>query len=277
MKLRFSFWSVALLVLAVSAVRADPLRLRDGRTIQGDFVDGSPRQVRFMGKDGVLKVYSITEIRSIVFGEAPAPTARRPAARRRSSIVLRPSQPTQSRPPTASASPSALKAVSLPVGTVITVRMIDSIDSDVTQEGEKFLASLDDPLVVDERIVVERGADVTVQVVRVEQSGKFAGRDEVALKLSDITIGGKKYAVASNYAEVASGSRGERTAKVVGGTAALGAIIGAIAGGGKGAAIGATAGAGAGAAVQAATRGQRVQIPSESRLDFTLTQPLPVK
>ena len=99
--------------------------------------------------------------------------------------------------------------------------MIDSIDSDVTRAGEKFLASLDDPLVVDEKIVVERGADVTVQVVRVEQSGKFAGRDEVALKLFDITIGGIKYAVASSYAEVASGSRGKRTAKVVGGTAAL--------------------------------------------------------
>ena len=277
MKVRFSFWSVALLVLAVSAARADTLRLRDGRAIEGDFVDGSPRQVRFMGKDGVLKVYSITEIRSIVFGEAPAPTAGRPAARRRSSVVLRPSPPTQPRRPSASATPSWRTAVSVPVGTVITVQMIDSIDSDVTRAGKKFLASLDDPLVVDERIVVERGADVTVQVVRVEQSGKFAGRDEVALKLFDITIDGNKYAVASSYAEVASGSRGKRTAKVVGGTAALGAIIGAIAGGGKGAAIGATAGAGAGAAVQAATRGQRVQIPSESRLDFTLTQPLPVK
>ena len=78
MKLRFSFWAVVLVVLVVSAVRADTLRLRAGRTIEGDFVDGSPRQVRFMGKDGVLKVYSITEIGSIVFGEAPAPTAGAP-------------------------------------------------------------------------------------------------------------------------------------------------------------------------------------------------------
>ena len=65
------------------------------------------------------------------------------------------------------------------------------------QMQQKFQASLDNPLVVDERIVVERGADVTVQVVRVEQSGKFVGRDEEALELSNITIGGKKYAVAS--------------------------------------------------------------------------------
>ena len=276
-KLRLGLFSLALCVLAMSALRADTLRLRDGRTIEGDFVDGTPRQIRFMEKDDVLKVYAIHEMRSIVFGEAPAPTAGRPAARRRSSVVLRPSRQTQSRPPSASADPSSRAAFSLPSGTVITVQMIDSIDSDVTQAGEKFQASLDDPLVVDGRTVVERGADVTVQVVRVEQSGKFAGRDEVALKLFDITVGGNKYAVASSYAEVASGSRGERTAKVVGGTAVPGAIIGAIAGGGKGAAIGATAGAGAGAAVQAASRGQRVQIPSESRLDFTLTQPILVE
>ena len=277
MKLRFGLWSVALFVLVVSAAHGDTLRLRDGRTIEGDFVDGTPRQVRFMGKDGVLNVYAIHKIRSIVFGEAPASSARRPAAGRRSSRVLRPSPQSQSRSRSASAPRSSPEAVSLPAGTGIRIRMIDSIDSDVTQAGEKFQASLDDPLVVNERIVVERCADVTVQVVRVEQSGKFAGRDEVALKLYDITIDGKQYPLISSYAEVASGSRGKRTAKVVGGTAALGAIIGAIAGGGKGAAIGATAGAGAGVAVQAATRGQRVQIPSESRLDFTLTGPLLVE
>ena len=74
-KLRLGLFSLALCVLAMSALRADTLRLRDGRTIEGDFVDGTPRQIRFMEKDGVLKVYAIHEMRSIVFGEAPAPTA----------------------------------------------------------------------------------------------------------------------------------------------------------------------------------------------------------
>ena len=71
-----------------------------------------------------------------------------------------------------------------------------------------------------------------------------------------------------------SGSRRARSGKVIGGTAVLGAIIGAIAGGGKGAAIGLGAGAGAGTAVQVATKGQRVRIPSETRLTFTLQQPV---
>jgi outer membrane lipoprotein SlyB len=68
----------------------------------------------------------------------------------------------------------------------------------------------------------------------------------------------------------ASDSRGNRTAKVAGGTAAVGAIIGAIAGGGKGAAIGAGAGAAAGAGAEVVTKGQRVKIPSETRLTFVL-------
>ena len=70
-----------------------------------------------------------------------------------------------------------------------------------------------------------------------------------------------------------SGSQGEKTAKVAGGTAVVGAIIGAIAGGGKGAAIGAGAGAAAGAGSQVIMGGQRVRIPSETRLTFILDNP----
>ena len=63
---------------------------------------------------------------------------------------------------------------------------------------------------------------------------------------------------------------------MIGGGAALGALIGAIAGGGKGAAIGAAVGGGGGTAVQAMTKGQQVKIPSETRLDFTLHAPVAV-
>ncbi len=70
--------------------------------------------------------------------------------------------------------------------------------------------------------------------------------------------------------------RGKRTAATVGGGAALGAIIGGIAGGGKGAAIGAGAGAAAGTGVQGVTKGQKVELPSETVLDFQLAQPVTV-
>lgn len=244
------------LTSALATLHAETLLLRDGRRVTGTFVKGDSREVQFLGEDGQNRSYKVEEIQSIAF-KAAGPAAadglrRRPLA-----------------------APPA--AVVVPAGAKLTLRMLEGIDSDVNSAGQKFRASLDDPLVVEGRTVAERGADATVQVVRVEQSGRFTGRDEVSLELIEITVSGKPYQVASSYAEVASAARGKRTAEIVGGTAAVGAIIGAIAGGGKGAAIGATTGAGAGAVVQVVTRGQRVKIAPEARLDFALKQPLSVQ
>ena len=101
------------------------------------------------------------------------------------------------------------------------------------------------------------------------------GSDEVALKLFDVTVGGKAYELATNYAEVKSSGKGASTAKTTAVTTGVGAALGGIFGGGKGAAIGAGAGAGTGVAISAA-RGKTLKIPSESRLDFVLRAPLPL-
>ena len=260
--MRKCFYMLALAGLAgANWLLADVIHLRNGQRVEGTFMGGDTRQVRVMTADGSMKSYDIGEIDTIRFANSGT-TAAAPVA------------PAPVRAPTraVAAAPEGREVV--PAGTVITVRMIEGVDSDVTHAGERFRASLDDPLQVGERVIAPRGSDVMVQVVRVQQSGKLTGRDEVALDLYDISINGKRYAAASSYAEVASASRGARTGKVVGGGAALGAIIGAIAGGGRGAAIGAATGAGAGVAVEAMTKGQRVKIPSETRLDFTLKQPL---
>jgi hypothetical protein len=96
----------------------------------------------------------------------------------------------------------------------------------------------------------------------------------LTLDLKTITVNGRTYDIATIGVPEASGSRGERSGKVIGGAAALGAIIGAAAGGGKGAAIGAGAGAGAGTAAELATSGQKVKLPAETRLTFTLQNPI---
>jgi hypothetical protein len=168
-----------------------------------------------------------------------------------------------------------VEAVTIPAGTTITVRMIDAIDTDVTGAGERFRASIDDPLVIDGKVVVPRNADATVQVMRVEQSGRISGSDEIALKLYNVTINGRPYEIATEYAEVKGEGQGKRTAKTTAVTTGVGAALGAILGGGKGAAIGAGAGAATGVAVSAA-RGKTLRIPSETRLDFELRAPLPV-
>jgi hypothetical protein len=86
--------------------------------------------------------------------------------------------------------------------------------------------------------------------------------------------GAQSYAVETGMVEKAGASRGKRTAETFGGGAVIGTLLGAIVGKGKGAAIGGAIGAGAGTAVQASTKGEQVQIPPETKLDFTLKSPL---
>jgi hypothetical protein len=164
--------------------------------------------------------------------------------------------------------------VTIPAGTVVTVRMIDGIDSATNQPGEEFAASVDAPVVVDDKIVIRKGADARVRLVQAKSAGRMTGQSELMVELVGLAIGSQTFAVESSGLEKAGASRGKRTAATIGGGAALGGLIGAIAGKGKGAAIGAAVGAGAGTAVQAATKGQQVQIPSETKLDFALKAPI---
>jgi hypothetical protein len=118
--------------------------------------------------------------------------------------------------------------------------------------------------------VVPRGSDVVLKLVDAKESGKLTGRAELTLDLVSVKVDGRMVDVNTQTVSRESDSRGQRTAKVAGGTAAVGAIIGAIAGGGKGAAIGAAAGGAAGAGAEVVTKGQRVKITSETRLTFAL-------
>ena len=166
--------------------------------------------------------------------------------------------------------------VTVPANTILTVRTIDSIDSKTNQAGQIFRASLDAPIVVDNRVIVSSGADAYVKLVDAKSAGRVTGRSELGLELASIVFQGRTYNVVSSDVKQTGTSRGKQSAERIGGGAALGALIGAVAGGGKGAAIGAAVGGGAGTGVQVFTHGQQVKIPSETRLDFTLQQPVEI-
>jgi len=251
------------ILLGSAAVgNADTLRLKSGATVEGTFLGGDTRQVKFLDSTGSMSTYEIGDVAGIDFAAGATATAP-------------PSSPKPAPHRAAASAASAPAAFTVPAGTVITVRMIDSIDTDVTGAGERFRASIDDPVVVDGNVVIPRNADATVQIMRVEQAGKISGSDEIALKLLDVTVNGKPYELATNYAEVKTEGKGKQTAKTTAVTTGIGAALGGIFGGGKGAAIGAGAGAATGVAVSAA-RGKQLKIPSETRLDFVLRSPLPV-
>src|SRR6266849_7616629 len=188
-------------------------------------------------------------------------------------------------PTSASAAPAAAPAappppqpvtVTVPANTIVTVRTIDSIDSKTNQAGQVFRASLDAPIVEDNKVIVPAGTDAYIKLVNAKSAGHITGRSELSLELASIVFQGKTYNVASSDVKQSGTSRGKQSAERVGGGAALGALIGAVAGGGKGAAIGAAVGGGAGTGVQVFTKGQQVKIPSETRLDFTLQQPFDI-
>jgi hypothetical protein len=272
-------------LLGTSVLTADTLRLANGTRVSGTYLGGDTRQVKFLEADGRTKSYNVSDIEGIDFTAADSSAIAAPVASSPSFSAPAASTASVSAASAPSSSSAASRAVTpppapgpaltIPSGTTITVRMIDSIDTDVTGAGERFRASIDDPVIVDGKVAIPRGADATVQVMRVEQSGRISGSDEIALKLYDVTIDRRPYEVATEYAEVKGEGQGKRTAKTTAVTTGVGAALGAIIGGGKGAAIGAGAGAATGVAVSAA-RGKTLRIPSETRLDFELRAPLPV-
>jgi hypothetical protein len=166
------------------------------------------------------------------------------------------------------------KKVTVPAGTRILIRMVDSIDTAKQKTGYRFTATLETNLQADDYVVAPRGTTVYGRLANAASSGKFKGSSQITLELTDIVINGTAYALLTSTYEIkGKGEGGETTKKVLGG-AGLGAIIGGIAGGGAGAAIGAFAGAGAGTAVAASKKGEQLQIPSESLLEFRLEQPV---
>ena len=172
--------------------------------------------------------------------------------------------------------PPPPQKVTIPSGTTLAVRLVDTLDSETATAGQTFHATLDSPLSVDGDVVIPSGYDVEGHVVDVQSAGKFAGKSLLKLQLDRISVGTKYYNIQTDEYARTGASRGKNTAAKVGAGAAIGAIIGGIAGGGKGAGIGAAAGGGLGGGVQAATKGQQIKLPSETVLNFTLQASLNV-
>ena len=261
MKFKLNCGLFVLLCLPVSIAWADSLELRNGSLIKGKFVGGTDTDISFQVGSSIQK-YNISDIVSLKFDSG---TERNDTLRRRNSL----SNETQAPQPSSSSA-----YVTIPAGTRISVRMIDGIDSTKNHPGDRFQASLQEPLTVDGNVVVAKGSDVYGRLAESKESGKFSGKSQLQLELTGIVVNGQTVPLVTGEYEVTGKSRGASTAKRTVGGAAVGSIIGAIAGGGKGAAIGAAAGGGVGAGSEIITKGDQVKVPSETLLDFTLQQEL---
>jgi hypothetical protein len=178
--------------------------------------------------------------------------------------------------PTSTTPSTTPERVVVPYGTVLAVRLTDSLSSDLNEKGDTFMASLASPILVDDRVVVPEGAGIKGRVVDVQSAGRFSGRPAILIEVTRLGFNGNSYDLQTDQYSKEGSSQNVRSVATIGGDAGLGAILGGILGGGRGAAIGAMIGAGAGAGVEARGKGAVVQLPVESILSFRLRAPLTV-
>jgi len=278
---------IAAFALLAAPAFSDTLVLKNGEKVSGYFEGGSPRVIKFRTSDGVVKDYDLLSVQQIQFGDEK--TASSPNS---SNATTSSSNAATSRSATSGADPRLLpgnervtKPAStnaantgwtIPTGSKIVIRMIDSVNSETNKLGDTFVAVLDEPISQGGIEVIPRGADVRGRIAKIDDAGRLKGSAQLGLELAQIIVNGIPYSVTtSEYNEVGEG-RGKETAKRAGIGAGIGAAIGAIAGGGKGAAIGAGVGGGGATAIQVLTKGEKLNIPSETKLEFTPRSPLVV-
>jgi len=165
----------------------------------------------------------------------------------------------------------------VPAGTTITVSLGSAIGSKLSQPGQTFNGSVSKDVVVGNEVVIPRGANVTGTVTDAKPLGRFKGGAELQVRLESVTLNGADVPVQTAARTFTAKGKGKRTAIMTGGGAALGGIIGGLAGGGKGAAIGALAGGGAGAGGAAFSGNKDIVLPAETVVSFELSQPLEVR
>jgi len=165
---------------------------------------------------------------------------------------------------------AAAPVFTLPAGTSFRVRLLETIDTRRNRAGDQFTASLDEPLVDGDRVVVPKGTEFMGHVVQAKPSGRFKGRAVLALRLDSFMLNGQFYNVSSTDSSRVSKRHVKHNLAWIGGGSGGGALIGAAAAGGPGALIGAGAGAAAGTVGSVFTGKRQVSLPIETTLRFTL-------
>ena len=161
-------------------------------------------------------------------------------------------------------------------GTIVRVRLQETLDTRRNRAGDHFDATLAQPLVVGDRVVVPQGLTFQGRVVTSAEAGRFEGRAALALRLDSFVLNGVTYDINTNRATRVSKGHKKHNWLWIGGGSGTGATIGAIASGGMGALIGAGAGAAAGTAGAAFTGKRHVVLPVESAVAFTLQSPVAI-
>lgn len=252
--------------------------MRDGTQATGTIVSSSSTEIQFTGDDKTTRTIPMSQVRSIEYQDAPPATAAaspgaNPSAADPAGTAAETSHVDHYHPPVSAVTTKTFK---LPVGTQVSVRNEETIDSGKAVEGQTYPAEVTkDVRDAAGDVVIPRGTNAQI-IIRSVGGGRIRGASDLVIDLASISVDGQEYQVSTTDIEK-KGKQGvganRRTGIFAGGGAAFGAVVGAIAGGGKGAAIGAASGAGAGTAAEVLTKG-KIKVPAETVLTFRLDKPL---
>ena len=171
----------------------------------------------------------------------------------------------------------APKPLVIPAETALTVVLDEPLGSKTSSTGQNFSATVSAAVEVDGRTAIPKGAHVTGVVRQAKSAGRFKGGAVLSVALESVTVNGATHELHTTDRTQTSTGKGKRTAGMVGGGGAAGALIGGLAGGGKGAAIGAIVGAGGGTAGAGLTGNREIVLPAETHLTFKLQDPVEIK
>ena len=208
---------------------------------------------------------------------ALAQTRRRPALRRRAPVrrVVKPVEP-------------AIVYYNVNAGQIIRVRMNQTITSETARVGDQFTTTVVDPVYSSGVEIIPAGSETVGRVTSVNRASRKSKAGTIGVhfvslrlptgiaraingELTDVTAND---VTADNEGEVSGRSAMKRNVVFIGGGAATGALIGAIAGGGKGAGVGALIGGGLGAAGAVFSKGHEAVVNSGTEFGVVLNQTL---
>lgn len=159
----------------------------------------------------------------------------------------------------------------VPAGTALTVTLAEGISTETNKVGDTFTAHLTEPIIVEGKVVADKGDRVTGRIKELEEPGRVKGRARLELVLTEITTANHAYRLSTEPFTVVAGDNKDRDAAIIAGGAGAGAIIGAVTGGKKGAALGAIIGGGTGTTAVLITKGQQLELKPETRVNFVLS------